>query len=84
MRPAMLRAHSRAVMIRLSRGHTAGEVHRAGSTVRFADTGGSVRVTVLSRVRAPRWLLLPLPSVTLRGMATVPAEGPIGRENDGG
>lgn len=58
----------------------------AGSILRFADTGGSVRVTVLSHVRAPRWLLLPLPSVTLRATATVPAEGPIGGEpaNDGG
>jgi hypothetical protein len=64
----------------------AGRSAPAGSILRFSDTGSSVRVTVLSQVRAPRWLLLPLPSVTLRATATAPAEGPVGREaaNDGG
>jgi hypothetical protein len=64
----------------------AGRSAPAGSILRFSDTGSSVRVTVLSQVRAPRWLLLPLPSVTLRATATAPAEGPVGRgaANDGG
>jgi TadE-like protein len=52
----------------------------AGSILRFSETTASVRVTVLSQVHAPRWLLLPLPTVTLRATATAPAEGPVESE----
>jgi hypothetical protein len=49
----------------------------AGSSVRLAEVGDSVTVTVRDQVKAPGWLLLPLPSVTLQATATAPSEGAL-------
>jgi hypothetical protein len=52
----------------------------SGSSIRLANTGDSVRVTVRARVQAPGWLLLPLPTVTLQAAATAPSEGAVDTE----
>ena len=46
----------------------------AGSRVTFKESGATATATVSARVSAPRWLLVPLPSVTVDSTATLDLE----------
>ncbi|MBA2700059.1 MAG: pilus assembly protein [Nocardioidaceae bacterium] len=48
----------------------------AQATVTTDESGGTVTVTVTSHQEAPRWLLVPLPGITVDASATVQLEEP--------